>query len=129
MAQRGDYERTVLDHYQLSTAYPVEWPAEKDQSDASEDEDSKPVRSGMQHGIRRSKSRYSALERVASDRKSFLPGSQRGDNGVENMVQRDEPDPLGTTDSVVRILRQLDLPVQEDSKLRRYRPLNHCFVY
>ncbi|KAH7314126.1 putative exocyst complex component SEC5 [Rhexocercosporidium sp. MPI-PUGE-AT-0058] len=111
----ADYERIVLEHYQLSTAYPVEWPAEKDMSDASDEEETKPARNG---GIRRSKSRYSALERAASDRKSVLPGSQRGDNGVENMVQRDEPDPLGTTDSVVRILRQLGLPVQEDPRLR-----------
>src|SRR6187402_1062080 len=111
-----DYERTVLEHYQLSTAYPVEWPAEKDMSDASDDEDTKPVRNGT---IGRSKSRYSALERAASDRRSVLPGSQRSDNGVENMVQRDEPDPLGTADSVVRILRQLGLPVQEDPRLRR----------
>ncbi|KAK0128896.1 hypothetical protein ONS95_000842 [Cadophora gregata] len=111
----ADYERTVLEHYQLSTAYPVEWPAEKDMSDASDEEETKPARDA---GIRRSKSRYSALERAASDRKSILPGSQRGDNGVETMVQRDEPDPLGTTDSVVRILRQLGLPVQEDPRLR-----------
>lgn len=110
-----DYERTVLEHYQLSTAYPVEWPAEKDTSDASdEEEETKPSRNGM---IRRSKSRYSALERVASDRKSFLPGSQRGENGVDTMVQRDEPDPLGSTDSVVRILRQMGLPVQEDPRI------------
>jgi len=113
----ADYERTVLEHYQLSTAYPVEWPAEKDMSDASDEEETKPAQNS---GIRRSKSRYSALERAASDRKSILPGSQRGDNGVENMVQRDEPDPLGTTDSVVRILRQLGLPVQEDPRLRWY---------
>ncbi|KAE8450521.1 hypothetical protein EG329_006252 [Mollisiaceae sp. DMI_Dod_QoI] len=111
-----DYERTVLEHYQLSTPYPVEWPAEKDTSDASdEEEETKPNRNGM---LRRSKSRYSALERVASDRKSFLPGSQRGENGVDTMVQRDEPDPLGSTDSVVRILRQMGLPVQEDPRIR-----------
>ncbi|TAQ90244.1 hypothetical protein B7494_g1415 [Chlorociboria aeruginascens] len=99
-----DYERTVLDHYQLSTGYPVEWPPEKDLSDASDEEEetSKP-----RNAISRRKSRYSALERVASDRRSTVPGSQKTGDGVENMVQRDEPDPLGTTDSVVRILRQL----------------------
>ncbi|CZT00710.1 related to SEC5 protein [Rhynchosporium graminicola] len=112
----ADYERTVLEHYQLATAYPVEWPAEKDVSDGSdEEEESKPART---REMRRSKSRYSALERATGDRKSLLPGSQRGDNGVENLVQRDEPDPLGTTDSVVRILRQLGLPVQDDPRLR-----------
>lgn len=109
-----DYEKTVLEHYQLSTAYPVEWPAEKDLSDASGEDDVKPRRNGI---IRRSKSRYSALERVSSDRRS-IPGSQRTGDGVENLVQRDEPDPLGSTDSVVRILRQLGLPIQDDPRLR-----------
>ncbi|KAG0649155.1 Exocyst complex component Sec5 [Hyphodiscus hymeniophilus] len=110
-----DYERTVLEHYQLSSPYPVEWPAEKDDIDTSdEEEEVKPNRAGM----RRSKSRYSALERVASDRKSLVPVSQKTGDGVENLVQRDEPDPLGTTDSVVRILRQLGLPVADDTRLR-----------
>ncbi len=112
-----DYERTVLDHYQLSTPYPVEWPADKDLSDVSDEEDAQPKRNGM---MRRSKSRYSALERVSSDRKSLVPGSQKTKDGHENLVQRDEPDPLGSTDSVVRILRQLGLPVQDDSRLRMY---------
>ncbi|TVY54941.1 Exocyst complex component SEC5 [Lachnellula cervina] len=110
----ADYGRRVLDHYQLSTAYPLEWPAEKDLSDDSDEEDSKQQRNGM---LRRSKSRYSALERVTSDRKSLVPGSQKTGNGLENLVQRDEPDPLGTTESVVRILRQLGLPVQDDTRL------------
>jgi exocyst complex component 2 len=115
----ADYERTVLEHYQLSTAYPLEWPAEKDTSDVSDDEENggKPMRAGMTGN---SRSRYSALERAASDRKSHFPGSQRTDNGLENMVQRDEPDPLGNGESVVRILRALGLPVQEDPKLREF---------
>lgn len=113
----ADYERTILEHYQLTTAYPIEWPAEKDNSDASDEEDNggKAARNGM---MRRSKSRYSALERAASDRKSLLPGAQRGENGVENMVSRDEPDPLGSSDSVVRILRARGLPVQDDPRIR-----------
>lgn len=117
-----DYERKVLDHYQLSTAYPLEWPADKDGSDASDEEELKPQRNGNDGNamVRRSKSRYSALERVTSDRKSLVPGSQKTGDGLENLVQRDEPDPLGSTESVVRILRQLGLPVQDDTRLRRY---------
>ena len=115
----ADYARMVLDHYQLQDAYPVEWPAEKDLSDASDDEDSKPRRNGVS---RKSKSnRYSALERTTSDRRS-LPGSQRTGDGVENLVQRDEPDPLGSTDSVVRIIRQQGLPIQDDPRLSWYTP-------
>ena len=108
----------VLEHYQLPSANPVEWPAEKDLSDASEDEDGfKPKRNGL---IRRSKSRYSALERSVSDRRSLVPGSQKTGDGVENLVQRDEPDPLGSTESVIRILRQQGILVQDDTRLRKY---------
>ena len=114
-----DYERTVLDHYLLSSPYPVEWPAEKDLSDASDDDDEEEAKLNRKV-VRRSKSRYSALERVASDRKSLVPGSQKTGDGVENLVQRDESDPLGTTDSVVRILKQLGLPVSDDTRLRKY---------
>lgn len=110
-----DYQRTVLEHYQLQETNPLIWPAEKDLSDASDDEDTNPRRNGIQ----KSKSnRYSALERTASDRRS-LPGSQRTGDGVENLVQRDEPDPLGSTDSVVRVIRQQGLPIQDDPRLSK----------
>lgn len=107
----ADLERTVLDFYQLSDPYPVEWPAEKDTSDVSEDEEAKKK-------INRRKSRYQALERAVSNRVSMLPGQEKSANGVGNIVQKDEPDPLGTTDSVVRTLKQLGVPVQEDPRLR-----------
>ncbi|KAG8167828.1 hypothetical protein KVR01_003517 [Diaporthe batatas] len=107
----ADLERTVLDFYQLSDPYPVEWPAEKDTSDVSEDEEAK-------QKINRRKSRYQALERAVSNRVSMLPGQEKSANGVGNIVQKDEPDPLGTTDSVVRTLKQLGVPVQEDPRLR-----------
>jgi exocyst complex component 2 len=112
-----DYAQTVLDHYGLSTPYPLEWPPEKDDSEASEEEEEEPIAKRMTK-VRRSKSRYSALQRATSDRRSLVPGSQKSNNGVENLVQRDEPDPLGSTESVVRILRQLGLPVQDDIGLR-----------
>jgi exocyst complex component 2 len=111
-----DYERTVVNHYNLPTSFPVEWPAEKDESEGSEDEDSSKIK--LNAGVRRSKSRYSALERVGSDRKSLVPGSQRTKDGRDNLVQKDEPDPLGGSDSVVRVLRQRGLPVEEDIRLR-----------
>ena len=107
----NDLERNVVNHYNLPTAYPLEWPAELDQSD--EDEPSSP---GI--GVRRSRSRYSALERSASDRRSALPGFQKTGDGRANLVQKDEPDPLGGPDSVVRTLKQRRLPVEEDSRLK-----------
>jgi len=121
MSQVSDYERTILEHYQLSTPNPEAWPAEKDQSDGSDEEGDVPSKSPLSKlTIRRSRSRYSALERAASDRRSLVPGSQKTGDGVENLVQRDEPDPLGSTESVVRILRQLGLPIGDDTKLRMY---------
>lgn len=118
-----DYERTILDHYHLTTPYPVEWPAEKDNSDSSDEEGEETVEAlRLQALPKRKKSKFSALEHVASDRKgrSLVPGSQKTGAGVENLVQRDEPDPLGSTTSVVRVLEQLGLPIQGDAQLRGY---------
>ncbi|KAK4235933.1 exocyst complex component Sec5-domain-containing protein [Achaetomium macrosporum] len=108
----ADLERTVLDFYQISTLNPVQWPAEKDNdSDVSEDEAAKKK-------ANRRKSRYQALERAVSTRSSIVPGSENSGSGVGNLVQRDEPDPLGTTDSVVRTLKHLGVPLQDDLRLR-----------
>ncbi|PTB70931.1 exocyst complex subunit [Trichoderma citrinoviride] len=102
----SDYERTILEFYQLPTSYPSEWPAEKDDQDSSGDEaDTK------KHS--RQKSRYQALEAATGDGKV---ASAKG--AVNNLVLKDEPDPLGTTDSVVRSLRELGLPAQDDVRLR-----------
>ena len=109
----ADMERTVLEYYQVTNPYPVEWPAEKNNSDASDDESTKTK-------LNRRKSRYQALERAVSNRSSVIPGQEKSANGVGNIVQKDEPDPLGTTDSVVRTLKQLGLPLQDDPKLREF---------
>ncbi|KAK2612707.1 Exocyst complex component S5 [Conoideocrella luteorostrata] len=102
----ADYERTVLEFYQLPSAYPSEWPAEKDlNEDPGDEQDTK-------QGRRRS--RYDALESAFGGRKSFADGQ----GGLGSLVQKDETDPLGTSDSVVRALRQLGLPVQDDTRLR-----------
>jgi exocyst complex component 2 len=102
----SDYERTILEFYQLPTSYPSEWPAEKDEQDSSGDEaDTK------KHS--RQKSRYQALEAAAGDGKV---ASAKG--AVNNLALKDEPDPLGTTDSVVRSLREIGLPAQDDVRLR-----------
>ena len=105
----ADIERTLLNHYNLKTLYPTQWPAEKDESDASDEE-------LPRSNVRRSKSRYSVLERGASYRRS-VPGAQKTSEGRENLVQKDEPDPLGASPSVVQVLRQRGLPVDEDLKL------------
>lgn len=107
----ADYDRTILDFYQLPTPYPSEWPPEKDKSESSGDE-------GNAKKLKRRKSRYQALERAVSERRSVVPGSEGGKGGVGNLVQKDEPDPLGSSESVVRTLKHLGLPVQDDLRLR-----------
>ncbi|KAK3391053.1 exocyst complex component Sec5-domain-containing protein [Podospora didyma] len=107
-----DLKRTVLDFYQITTLNPVEWPADKDNdSDVSDEE------SNNKKKVQRRKSRYQALERAVSNRSSVIPGSETSGKGV-NLVQRDEPDPLGTTDSVVMTLKYLGVPLQDDTRLR-----------
>lgn len=109
----ADTERELLIHYNLATLYPNQWPADKDESDTSDTEKSPVPRTGS---VRKPRSRYSALERDTSIRSKF-PGSQRGKDGVETLVQKDEPDPLSGAGSVVQILRQRGLPVEENLKL------------
>jgi hypothetical protein len=104
----ADLERSVLEFYQVSSLNPVEWPAEKNNSDDSDAED-------MKKKINRRKSRYQALEK-AVNRNSVIQGSENGGKGI---VQRDEPDPLGSTDSVVRTLKALGLPLQDDIRLSK----------
>jgi exocyst complex component 2 len=104
----SDYERTILEFYQLPTSYPSEWPAEKDEHDSSGDE-------GDPKKHSRQKSRYQALESASGDGKGVAVG---GKGGVNNLALKDEPDPLGTTDSVVRSLRENGLQVQDDVRLR-----------
>lgn len=108
-------EHMILNHYNLTNPFPTAWPAEKDECDPSEDEG---TASGLSKTvIRRSRSRYSALQSNSSDRRGLVPGSQKLRDGHENLVQKDEPDPLGVTDSVVRALRQKGLPIEEDQHL------------
>ncbi|KAH7238844.1 exocyst complex component Sec5-domain-containing protein [Fusarium tricinctum] len=108
----ADTERTILDFYQIPTLYPTEWPAEKDLEDLDEDEEGE-----KGAALKRRQSRYQALERAVSQRKSNIP-REDDQGGVGNIVQKDEPDPLGTTDSVVRTLKHLGLPLQDDHRLR-----------
>ncbi|EAA65570.1 hypothetical protein AN1002.2 [Aspergillus nidulans FGSC A4] len=42
----------------------------------------------------------------------------KGNNSRENLVKVDEPDPLGSTSSVLNALKKRGLPVAEDSRLR-----------
>jgi hypothetical protein len=104
----------VLDFYGVSTMMPTAWPAEK--NDKTDDSDSEHE---QKKKLNRRKSRYQALERAVSNRSSIMAGSEKSASGVSNLVQRDEPDPLGSSDSVVRTLKELGVPIQDDPRLRK----------
>ncbi|KAI0012964.1 exocyst complex component Sec5-domain-containing protein [Xylariaceae sp. FL0662B] len=110
----ADFDRNVLEFYQLSNPFPTEWPAEKDA--ASDNSDSE--QELKKQKLNRRKSRYQALERAVSNRSSIVQGSEMSASGISNLVQRDEPDPLGTSESVVKTLKQLGVPIQDDIRLR-----------
>ncbi|KAA8651834.1 hypothetical protein EYZ11_004377 [Aspergillus tanneri] len=99
----------VANFYNLPSEYPTEWPVELDESDNSEDE---------ALDRRGSRSRYFALGRSSSGRKGLTLGSFNGNNGRDNLVKMDEPDPLGSGDTVFKILKQRGLSLDEDSRLR-----------
>ena len=110
-------EAKLQNYYNISTLYPSEWPAEKD---VSSDEDDDQPKTSTTNPVRRSKSRYSVLERSGSYRRS-LPGTEKTRDGLENLVQKDESDPLGVFPSVVQVLRQRGLPVEDDTKMSMLR--------
>lgn len=104
-------DSAVLNYYNITTPFPTTWPPEKDESDPDE-----PLL-GAGFGSQRPKSRYSVLERNGSGRRSLVPGSEKLGGGLENLVQKDEADPLGSADSVIRVLRQKGVAVDEDQRL------------
>lgn len=96
----------VASHYGIQTAFPETWPAELDESDESESEQ---YAAGA--NTKRRSTRYSALGRGSG----LLGGSHRtGDN----VAKKDESDPLGSSDSVMYILKKRGVPIDDDMRLR-----------
>ncbi|KAF2747811.1 hypothetical protein M011DRAFT_525983 [Sporormia fimetaria CBS 119925] len=111
-------ETTLLNKYNIPTLFPSKWPVEKDQDSDSDDLGDAPPRPDTKPLARRaSRSRFSVLESPGSYQRK-LPGAEKSRDGVENLVQKDETDPLGTYPSVVQVLRQKGLPVEDDIRLR-----------
>jgi exocyst complex component 2 len=105
-------DQTILSHYKINTLNPNVWPEDLDSDDSDAEQVIIP---GLNK--RKSKSRYSALNRNATLRAS-IPGAERSKAGVENLVQKDEIDPLGGPKTVIQVLRQRGVPVEDDSRLR-----------
>lgn len=115
----AEVERDLLNHYQLSSLYPSEWPKRDDESDASDDEQPAVQRNVSNRSTKASRrvSRFSGLD-SKTNYKSRLSGSKETGSGSGNLVQKDEPDPLGISPSVVSSLRARGLSVEDDLKFR-----------
>lgn len=98
-------EAAILKHYRLQDAFPTAW------SDPIEDAQAK-----QRKQFRQSTSRYSVLQEDGAS--SSLKGLVGGDLYSSGSVPEDEPDPLGTTESVVRVLRKRGIPAQDNVRLR-----------
>jgi hypothetical protein len=112
-------ETQLLNKYNIPTLFPAQWPEEKDLDSDSEDDAPAPQRPLTLQPITRRKSRFSVLETSGSFARK-RDGVEKTKEGVENLVQKDEQDPLGAYPSVVQVLRQRGLAVEDDVKLRMH---------
>ena len=110
MAADTRAEASLLKHYRLQDPFPEKW------SDPIED-----AQIAQRERSRASTSRYSILQEEGVS--ASLKGLVGGDLYSSGAVAEDEPDPLGTTDSVVRVLNKRGLPVMENVRLRLFAPL------
>jgi exocyst complex component 2 len=103
-------EGEVQNYYKLDSLYPEAWPDHNDPEESSEDESLVPE---PQRARITSRSRFSAL----GSKRTSVPGAERTKDGFENLVQRDEPDPLGSNNSVITALKRKGVSIDADSKL------------
>ena len=115
-----DITEILLNKYNIPNLYPDAWPADKDVDSDSDAEDAAPAPAARSaQSASRTKSRYSVLESAGSFSRQ-KSGVEKTEDGVESLVMKDEGDPLGTYPSVVKVLRQRGLRVEDDVKLRCY---------
>lgn len=107
-------EIDVASHYGIQNAFPDVWPAELDESDVSDTEN---FAAGAGVKPKRRSTRYSALAGASSNR-SLAAGSYRAGASADNVTIKDEADPLGSSDSVMHILKQKRINVEDDPRLR-----------
>lgn len=102
----------VAGHYGIQNSFPDVWPAELDDDDASDTENIAPTSAGQ----KRRSARYSAL--AGTNSRGPAAGSYRAGGNADNVAVKDEADPLGSSDSVMYILKQRRIPVDDDPRLR-----------
>lgn len=115
-ARMESIETQLLNKYNIPSLFPSQWPEEKNNSSDSEDDAPAVRRPQTLPPPGRRKSRFSVLETSGSFTRK-RDGVEKTKEGVENLVQKDEQDPLGTYPSVVQVLRQRGLQVEDDVKL------------
>ncbi|DAA77245.1 TPA_exp: Uncharacterized protein A8136_6505 [Trichophyton benhamiae CBS 112371] len=98
--------RDAAQFYNLPDLYPEEWPAQLDSDSDGEGEG--PSKSDDYR--RRSQIRYSGLIAGKRDQERF--------KGGDGTALKDEPDPLGGPDTILRTLRMRGLPV-DDERVRK----------
>jgi exocyst complex component 2 len=108
-------ESAILSHYKIDSLFPNQWPTTKEEEDSDDDgsliPDPKPARTN-------SKGRFSVLE----PKRTSVPGAERTKDGLENLVQKDEPDPLGGSQSVIQTLRRQGVAIDTDGRLSTRKP-------
>ena len=114
--ERETTESLLLNKYNIPNLFPSAWPADKDDESDGDVADGPAPAQAQAQPFRRSRSRYSVLESAGSFSRR-RPGVEKTQDGVESLVMKDEQDPLGTFPSVVQVLRQRGLGVEEDVKL------------
>ena len=108
--------RQLLNHYGINSNFPTKWPADKDES--GDELDVQPLeKTGLKKGYSR-KSRFSVLERGGTEKRPIVPGAETTQDGMENLVQKDEPDALGIQASVVNELRSKGINVDGNVRER-----------
>lgn len=96
-------EVDLLNHYGLQSLNPTRWPEGLFEEGDQE-------RDTQWKSTAKARKRMTTLGRI--------PSLQSQGRSQKASVQKDEPDPLGTSQSVVASLRRRGLPVEDDYKLR-----------
>lgn len=105
-------ERDIVNHYNIATPFPDEWPAELDDNDDDSNAIDEVASPREDISAQKHRSRYWALQPQTSG----FPGQKS--NKRDNLVLKDESDPLGTSNSVVEALKLQGLPVEDNIALR-----------